>query len=310
MNTYRWPSRTCSVIAVLIDLARLAAAHLGALRGAQRLAPGQRLARRERIDRKFRLHLLRQQFGQRAPAAGASPSGESPGSAYRCSRFSGHGLDSQTMPAASSTDGLERQHESGGRAQAGGEQAREPRALVGLRQDRPAADRHCRAARPPSCSSFGHVLVRGDEQRRRQAERGGDALAERLAPSRTSRCPAWSCRRSACRPATAARHPCARTRRAPSAAAARPDTTCPGRSAGSPPARSAAFRRLMQDLAQLRASSATAPCSSIPGHPCRRSTRTSARRPASGARRWRRDRGRPARRARRSPAIARRCRAA
>jgi hypothetical protein len=129
---------------------------------------------------------------------------------------------------------------------------------------------------------------------RRPAARGPDRRRG-CAPSPAISCRACSgrasCprppRRSAPRRARSACRRAASRARTSSAAGSRPDTTCPGRNAGSPPgAKRSRSRRI--SVSARRAWSARRHRCSTPRSRSRRSRRRSARRPWSGGRRRRR----------------------
>ena len=174
----------------LHDLARFAAAHLGRAAPPAPCVPAAPCAaRRGRPGCSCSTSSARSSGSD--PSGSRKPSGESPGSAYRCSRFNGHGLDSQTMSDASSTTAFSGSTNPAGRAQARREQPRETGALVGLRQVGRQRIGIC-GQRRLVLQQFRNVLVGGDEQRRRQPERGGDMRRRMPARKRTS--PFRACR--------------------------------------------------------------------------------------------------------------------
>ena len=168
------------------------------------VARRQRFARRERIDGEFRLRLLRQHFRQRSqrqPQAERRIAGQRvqvlalqrPRTRFPADRPAG----SSTVAFSGSTN-AGRRTQSGASAGARAARARRACARSACSGSTFARQRRFRL------QQLRHVLVGGDQQRGRQAERRREALAEHLRRRDRRRARLWSCRRSACRPATAA----------------------------------------------------------------------------------------------------------
>ena len=213
------------------------------------------------------------------------PIGESPGIRNMCSaRTNQRPLSQRGRPSAVAAP--QRQHVADDLARA------------------PARTSRASRARSSSSSSFGleridvrrqpplppqvvpDVLVSRDDaccgvDAERVGQRRDEALRvrRRRARSRGRR------RRSARRRSRSARRRAASSSRAPSAAAIRRDTTCPGRSAAGRRARTARCSRRSSSPASSRFVGPERRRCSTRRRPCRRSRRTSARRPSSAARR-------------------------